>query len=231
MEKTPNIQEIEKFLYSTYQDKKEKHVKQIEPDKGVSFNTDFDKFRILSLILPFGLDSVIAKPSKIHGTGVFAKRNIMKNELITFYPADFIEYSPDKNRHIPGHRVAIFRSARLEKVFGAIFNKEVRDNDYAYYIDQTYTIIGEKKFDNDPNYLGHLINDGAKSNSSEKSDKIYAMISLLKGNCKYYNLKGGLHVAIIATNDIKKGKELFIPYGIPYWSSYNKNKGTKNNSQ
>ena len=71
--------------------------------------------------------------------------------------------------------------------------------------------------------MGHFINDGAKSNSTDKSNEIYKTITLLKKNCKFYNLKD-LHVAIISTKNIKIGEELFISYGIGYWKSYNKNK-------
>ncbi len=227
-----NVQDVEQLMCSTYQDRKAgskiKQPKLIKSEDCASLNGSFEvdsaKFSLLTSILPFGLDSVIAKPSKIHGTGVFAKRNIPKDELITFYPADFIEYTPNKDRHIPGCHVLVYRSVRFEKQFGAIFNIEVRDNDYAYRINQTYTIIGEKTFNNDPNYLGHLINDSVKSDSTEESNKTYITISSQKANCKFYNLKEGLHVAIIATKDIKKGEELFIRYGVSYWDSYNKDK-------
>ncbi len=220
-----NVRDVEQFIYSTYQTKKaEMNTEQPKTKVGeVSLDVNFMKLHFLSFIMPFGLNSVIAKPSKIHGTGVFVKKNILTDELITFYPADFVEYSPDKNRHISKHRVGVSRSARFEKSFGSIANIKARDNDYACYINPKYTIIGEKTFDNDPNYLGHLINDGAKSDSSEKSNRIYSTISSLKANCKYYNLKGGLHVAIIATRHIKEGEELFVTYGIPYWRSHNRN--------
>jgi len=69
--------------------------------------------------------------------------------------------------------------------------------------------------------MGHFINDGAKTNSSSKSDDIYIIISKNKQNCKFYCFKE-LHVAIIATKDINLGDELFIPYGTHYWHGYNK---------
>ncbi len=218
-----NVREVEQFLYSAYQAKKTeiKAKRSKSGSEKVSPNINSAKLYFLSFIMPFGLDSAIAKPSKIHGTGVFVKKNILVGELITFYPADFVEYSPDKNRHIPKHLVGVSRSARYVRSFGLITDSNVRDNNYACYIDPKYTIIGEKTFDNDPNYLGHLINDGAKSDSSKKSNRIYSTISSLKANCKYYNLKGGLHVAIIATKNIREGEELFITYGIPYWRSHN----------
>lgn len=218
-----NVRDVEQFLYSTYQAKKAEINTELSKSgsEKVSPNVNSAKLHFLSFIMPFGLDSVIAKPSKTHGMGVFVKKNILIGELITFYPADFVEYSPDKNRHIPKHRVGVSRSARFVKSFGLITDSNARNNDYACYINPKYTIIGEKTFVNDPNYLGHLINDGAKSDSTKKSNRIYSTISSLKANCKYYNLKGGLHVAIIATKNIKEGEELFITYGIPYWYSHN----------
>ena len=35
--------------------------------------------------------------------GVFAKTNIAKNELITFYPADLIEWCPNGDRKVKDH--------------------------------------------------------------------------------------------------------------------------------
>ena len=100
--------------------------------------------------------------------------------------------------------------------------KKYRNNDYAYDINEYYAIIGYEYFKDDSNYhLGHFINDGAKTNSTENSNKIYNEITRIKMNCIFYNLKD-LHIAIIATKDIEFGEELFISYGIEYWNSFNK---------
>jgi hypothetical protein len=71
--------------------------------------------------------------------------------------------------------------------------------------------------------LGHIINDGAKHNSTRKSENIYSKISFLKSNCGFFPLKNNLHVAVIATKDIEPDEELFVSYGITYWRYFNKN--------
>ena len=230
----PSIDEIEDFMYSTYlQDYKSKMVildkskielLDIPVNEKKSINIiKIDKLKLvyLSNILPLGLNKVEVKKSKLHGYGVFAKRNILKDELITFYPADIIEYLPNGDRNIKGHLTNIFRSIRFEKQFGKTCDKKFRNYDYAFDINENYTIIGSPYFKEDTNYMGHFINDGAKSNSTHKSNEIYKTITSLKANCRYYNLKD-LHVAVISTKNIKKGEELFIIYGIRYWESYNK---------
>ncbi len=99
---------------------------------------------------------------------------------------------------------------------------KIRDNDYAFDLNSSYTIFGNPIFDNNPDYVGHFINDGAKSNSTPQSDECYSKISLLKSNCKFQVLKEGLHVGIMATKDVKEGKELFIICGLAYWRTYNR---------
>ena len=96
------------------------------------------------------------------------------------------------------------------------------DDDYGFDIDNYYSICGHKDFTNDSNYLGHLINDGAKHNSTARSENIYLKISYLKSNCMFQKSKYGLYVAVVSTKNIEPGEELFISYGIPYWRSHNK---------
>ena len=43
---------------------------------------------------PFNLNQVRFSQSNIHGNEVFATKNIKKNEIITFYPADFVAGQP-----------------------------------------------------------------------------------------------------------------------------------------
>ena len=191
-------------------------------------NNNKNKYIInsLSLNLPFQLDKIVLKKSNIHGFGCFAKTKIMKGELITFFPADIIEFKPDGDKIINNKKTYIISSQRFEKTNGKIkhneFNrKKYRDLNYSYQIDEFYKIYSTSYFNFDTNYLGHFINDGAKSNSCEKSDKIYSNISQLKSNCKYYNFENNLHIAIISTRDIDIGEELLITYGSKYWYKFN----------
>lgn len=195
--------------------------------QGGTYEIDVRRFQLLTAILPFELDKVELRTSKVHGRGVFAKTKINKGELITFYAGDIIEHTPNADRPIDNHIVLTYASERFEDKFGkeATRDKKFRDNNYALVLDPFYTIIGHPYFDKDPNYFGHFINDGAKSNSTIESDIIYQKISLLKENCQFYCPKSKvLHVPVIATKDIEIGEELFVHYGISYWQSYNKQK-------
>jgi hypothetical protein len=218
-----DVIEVESFLYDMYI----KHYKSKLKYQKCGLNNkkyvvDYLKMENLSDNLPFELNKVEVKKSTIHGVGVFAKKNIFCGELITFYPGDIVEYNPNEDRHIPGHITCVIKSKRLEEQFNNQSYYDLMSNDYAFDINTKYTIIGNPYFNNDPNYMGHFINDGAKSNSILKSNDIYYKISKIKENCKFYSVKD-LHIAIIATKNINIGEELFIHYGIGYWETYNKN--------
>ncbi len=217
--------DVEDFMYNQYISSYKSKLQITKcPLNNEKYTCDKRKLIMLSTQLEFELDLVEIKPSKIHGNGVFAKKNIKKDELITFYPGDIINYQPNGDRHIPGHITMAFSSQRFEEKFGNPKSSDDFNNDYGYDIDGNYTIMGCPYFTNDSNYMGHFINDGAKSNSTKKSDELYNKISYLKQNCRFYNCKGGLHVAILATRDIVIGEELFIMYGTGYWESYNNKK-------
>lgn len=210
------LKEIEDFLYDIYiKNYKKKLQTSFNPITGKTHTIDYLKFDFLTKIHDFQFDFVYAKKSKVHGLGVFAKIPIKKGDLITFYPCDVLEFTPNKDRHVPGHSTAKFESLRYSKAFKNI----PPDNDYAFEIDKYYTIVGEKSFTDNPNYLGHLINDGAKCPKDKRGFDIYQQVSFIKSNCKFQVLKEGLHIAIIATKDIDIDQELFIPYGVSYWLS------------
>jgi SET domain-containing protein len=226
---TQKLNEIEQCMYNAYQRNCEKYlIDELCSLNNKKYIIDKLKLNYLSsiLFLSFELNKVELKKSNIHGYGVFAKQKILKNELITFYPGDMVEYHPNADRHIPNHITMNYRSERYENQFDnnihSDISKKHRNNEYAYDINEYYTIIGCSYFKDNSNYLGHFINDGAKTNSTEKSNEIYIKISNIKKNCNFYSLKD-LHIAIIAIKDIEIGDELFIRYGIGYWNSYNKN--------
>ena len=215
--------EVENTIYDAYKlNYKSKLVSSRCPLDNKKYICDKLKLVYLTENIFVELDLVEIKKSSIHGNGLFAKTDIKINDLITFYPGDIVKYYPNGDGHIDGHNVMRFNSNRFENKFGKTYGSSFNNNDYAYDINNKYTLIGNPLFINDTNYMGHFINDGAKCSSDIKSQKIYNKISYIKSNCKFYNLKGDLHVAIIATKDISAGDELFIMYGIGYWHSYNK---------
>ena len=177
-------------------------------------------------VLDFMIEKAKIKTASAKGRGLFAKNDISKNEIITFYPADIASYIPNEDVIKPDHIPVETYSQRFKTQFGENIKKEreiaATMNEYTYDLDPNYRIIGSPYFTKDTNYMGHVINDGAKSDSTE-SNKVYLTISSLKSNCTFYHLKD-LHVAIIATKNIKKDEELYITYGVEYWESYNKRK-------
>jgi hypothetical protein len=218
------INEIEDFLNNMYKKiYKSQLEKSICPLNNKEYVIDKCKLNFLSKIFPFAFDKVKLRKSLIHGFGVFAKQNINKGEIITFYPGDFVQYCPNEDMYVPNHLTMIYRSQRFENKFGEVTDAKYRDNDYAFEVNSFYGIIGCNHFTDDPNYLGHFINDGARTNSTEKSNEIYLQISNLKRNCQFHILKD-LHVAIVATKNINIGDELFIRYGLNYWHSFNNKK-------
>lgn len=217
------INEIEDLLNKYKKKYKNQLGKSIYTYNNNDYVIDKCKLKFLSQIFSFAFDKVELKKSLIHGLGVFAKQNINKDEIITFYPGDFVEYHPNEDSHLPNHSTILYRSHRFENKFGEVTDLKFRNHDYCFGLNSFYSIIGCNHFTDDPNYLGHFINDGAKTNSTEKSNEIYLQISNLKKNCQFKTLKD-LHVAIVATKNINIGEELFITYGLNYWHSFNNKK-------
>jgi SET domain-containing protein len=184
---------------------------------------DYPRLHILSSTIQCNLANVYLKESEVHGQGCFANRDIKCGELITFYPGDIIEITPNKDRDVDDHKTGVYPSERLYRKYGNITDKKHQNNDYAFVIDDMYMIFGEPSFNEDPNYMGHFINDKVQSDSTKESDKIYEKISQEYANCQIHSIEN-LHVCVLACKDIKKDEELFTSYGIGYWKSHNKNK-------
>lgn len=212
----------ENFMLVNYLKQKKTNLQKITcPLNKNAYLVDQKKLEFLTHILQFELGvGIELKKSSIHGMGVFATHNISKNEWITCYPGDIVEYIPNADRNVPNHVTCCFQSFRFEDKHGKNGYKFNYDA-YKFDLDESYSIVGCPDFKDDPNYMGHFINDGAKSNSTAKSDEIYSKITQLKSNCCFYSMKD-LHVAIIATRDIQIGEELLTSYGCGYWRSYNK---------
>lgn len=188
-----------------------------EAKSGKEYNVDKCKMLILSSFYDFSLDNVYVKKSKVHGRGVFAKKDIVKGSLITFYPGDIVLFYPNNDLLKINDKVvfSILASKRFEPFSNPSAN--FGDDEYFFMMDnKAYAIIGSPRFDKDPNYLGHLINDGVY-NPWSKSVYSYERDAYKTDNCDFYYIINNLHVGIMATKDINKGEELFLSYGIDYW--------------
>jgi hypothetical protein len=162
----------------------------------------------------FNSGNVYISNSKIHGKGVFAKRDIKKNEIITLYPPDLLVYYPNENRHESGH----IKNVIVSKDCKTIINNDKDFNSlmkYAYDVNTKYTIIGDPNNLDDPNYLGHMINDGYLLKSDDNKFD-YLEKSVKSSNAIYKTIKEYV-IVIEANKDINKGDEIFIMYGYYYW--------------
>jgi len=136
---------IEDFLNTDYlKNYKNQLVKSKCTLNNNEYVIDKCKLKHLSEIFSFKLDKVICKKSLIHGLGVFAKQNINKGELITFYPGDFVEYHPNEDSHLPNHLTIFYRSERFENKFGEVTDSKYRNHDYCFGLNSFYSIIGCK---------------------------------------------------------------------------------------
>jgi SET domain-containing protein len=194
-------------------------------NKLLSESTDFyinelRKEELLKLKLGLNMDKVYAGKSKIHGNGLFAKIKIKKNEIITLYPCDILAYYPEKSRDAKEHVVAYIFSDELNS------NQEFKDNfhknkkyykDYQLVINETYSGIGIPEINDNPTYMGHLCNDGARGHSIDDK-KIYETVSVLKSNAYFKNICDCM-MSVIAIKDIEPNEEILVTYGHGYWIS------------
>ena len=77
------------------------------------------------------------------------------------------------------------------------------------------SVLGDPAETHDPAYLGHMLNDGAIC-PTEALRMTYVSESTRARNVEPVQLEG-CHLAIVATRDLRRGEELVITYGAPYW--------------
>lgn len=172
------------------------------------------------------LDNVTIKESEVHGKGVFAKKDIKKGQVVTLYPGDIAIYLPDGYE---GEKILTIsqHSARMRNKIDKE-NIKIKDawlgmDDYGYLIDDNHVIVGCPDFINNPSYLGHMINDKFACDFDKITPEMYIKMSLEKTNATQVHIADNMHVAIVAKRDIKAGEEVFIPYGLQFWSIKKKN--------
>ena len=167
-----------------------------------------DKFKMnLGLSDP----PVRVAPSRIHGSGVYATRDLKPNELVTAYPVDAVRILMD---HAP------LPESVEERIFAYIYNDPVFGNgnkaheswdDYkmngfgtGFGSDGTPAVVfyGNPAI-HSPKMCGHMINDPRGTGC--------------ESNCIECPLVGGAITAILITSPVKAGDELLMGYGQPYW--------------
>jgi hypothetical protein len=160
------------------------------------------------------LNNVEVRKSNIHGNGVFAKKDINIDEIITFYPVDILYLNVGENETVMSF------SKRYKQLYSDDLISNIKSN-YRYYIDENINIVGDPIFFNNPNYLGHLINDSMNHNKTKKSRNKYISQSQLKSNCDFISNTPFLYITVVSNKFIKKDEELFVSYGVQYWDNIN----------
>ena len=161
--------------------------------------------------------NVAVKPSEIHGSGLFATRNIAANTIVSFYPA---------------HALGIDNGQAFlsEDTYFATSTSQ----DYLHCTDQPIfarkSILGNN---NTPVYLdvnpstptplpwvSHYINDAASVKTQTEHGVLqYYETSNQHRNCIHIPFGPSPILATITTKKIKKGQELLTTYGGVYWST------------
>ena len=157
------------------------------------------------------------RPSKKHGLGLFATKDIDPFELITLYPADGVRLWLEDGKHT----VHIKRFAGMTTDTCVDYSAAV-----PAYQGWRIEIVGDPAKISDPLYLGHMANDYCQMTKTEQKD-IYTSISMKGMNAIIgampfeASFPEGRHLwkaaAIVSAKPIKAGEEIYIHYGEIYW--------------
>lgn len=171
-----------------------------------------------------GFCRVYLAPSTIPGAGagVFASEDFEEGDILTFYPGDILTFSRHPRRST--------RSAKTRSIiWGAHVPAELQVDkpskwvDYEVAVSDVYTIMGHPSLLDDMAYVGHMVNDGAMPQSCAGGDAAgesaaYIATSEKLANAAHIDL-AGCHAAVVATRAVKADEELFVTYGVEYWTS------------
>lgn len=161
------------------------------------------------------INNVEIKESQIHGSGIFATRNIKVGEIITFYFPYFLEHVINEN-----DKEGIILVPIISR---KVFNKE---NDGkltemrrgSIRIIQDFYLVGDDSCSIDSRFLGHFANDPCDFSVGNIDYVMYEQEISQKANASvvsYVNDRRFIYIA--ATRNIKEGEEILVPYGHKYW--------------
>lgn len=200
-------------------------LKGIAPDDEMDTLIDEMNYHGSKDPLPIKHCDIVAAPSKLHGTGVFATKSIPANVVVTFYPCE-------ATHNLKTGILAVFPfQDELDLVIGqdtAIFE------DYKFGLrveEDDLTIIGNPRRFTNPLLLGHLVNDGATEvfgnvapYQFEHNRQLlytlsvnYATQTAKARNCTFKSNTTKTLLSIITTRPIEAGEELLVSYGTTYW--------------
>lgn len=185
----------------------------------------FDASPILSTMQAQCVQRIEIKESAIPGAGrgLFAKTNLQKGTIISFYPAHALGiddgqfcYLPQDQDYFTTHPCS--ESSYLHCTDQPLFQREsivhpvLPTNTVPLYLDVNpqRDIVGA--------WASHMINDGAvvQSNSIQGVLDYYRESGKMK-NCIHIPWGPSPIMATVTTKKVKKGQELLTSYGGTYW--------------
>jgi hypothetical protein len=165
----------------------------------------------LMMQFPYLLNYTIVNNSPTHGIGVFANQFIPANTIVTCYPYHFITTKTETKFSV---------EIESYQITGEEITKARQY--YRLEINPNHSVYGIPKIYDNPNYVGHLINDG----NNHPLLSTYEEMNKKKVNCRFWNIfdrTGNCRiVTIVTTKDVQVDEEFFISYGHRYWRNYNK---------
>ncbi len=146
---------------------------------------------------------VEARSSQVHGTGVFAIKDIPAFSYLTTYPCDgiLVQRKDEGSWDGIGHHGSSYAESLA-------YRQELPAPHGLYAL----CIEGNPTLSDDPHFLGHLMNDGAQCKRPEAAS-VYTAASLQKLNSMFCHVLG----AHFSVKDLKAGDEIFNHYGADYW--------------
>ena len=170
-----------------------------------------------SRIEGLGINRTELRSESVAGLGLFAMRDIQPGELITCYPGDVLMYHPTDGILFGGHVPESMRHTELVDSWWL---------DYSLAEDDDYAVVAIPGLNQDPAYLGHYANDGARLlGVDESAADEYVAASERARNAQHVDIEGGLHMVTLATRRIRSGEEIFVSYGEEYWLEFNARHG------
>ena len=132
-----------------------------------------------------------ARPSNVHGLGVFAARDIPAYSYLTMYPCDAIRWQPAEWLRTPGLEDSVYKGGWNGK-------STVENISYTQCLPPpcsetgNLSIVGNPKLFDEPHFLAHIINDGAMCKRPEAATN-YEIASLKSKFTLRSRLHGPVH--------------------------------------
>ena len=170
------------------------------------------------LQFPGSMFPVEAKPSPIHGVGLFVTEDVEPGSLLTLYPNDAIIgfYPGSANTYvIPGQGRTQSEVWEIHQAYGHV---------QGTHEGLRLQGIGYPELTDSPAYLGHLANDASGPRLSARR---YEKLVYRRRNASIMGIHSPLHGCVVAVEAIPKGGEVLVVYGHEYWVEQNRNVGTE----